>query len=381
VPHIGSSITMSTPKKKLFAKPAWKLQQTQSDSTNVKSFVDAVKAEKKPEERDMFQRSGDTYSHILKEQQEKERRRKEKEEQKAKRRASAKSDADSGARDGSPSAKRLRISSGSTNTPSSLPTASSPITPPEVDASPKTPQIPKDSIVIDLENYESPSPRRQPITVSNSPPPTSGGAAAPTIDPIEESNDDVFEVQSKELSELTRQAREQAKRRDDPNDDSNPQIDLFIEPRIPDTDPMIIKRRYKQNFGPVREAWCKHNNIDKAMAAEVYFTWRGNRLYDVTSISSLGIKLDVEGLPVLVGADRYPHRLDKLSLVATTEDVEREEKRRVEEEGARRKAEAEAALEPKKKELGIKVILRSKQYQEVKLIVKMVSISTLLMQW
>jgi hypothetical protein len=257
---------------------------------------------------------------------------------------------------------------------SSLPNTSSPLTPPETDSTPKKPQIPKDSIIIDLEDYESsPSQKEQPITASDSPP-SSPVVVAPTIEPAEGSpdNDDVFEVQDKELSELTRQAREQAKRRNDPNDESNPQISLFIEPRIPDTEPMIVKRRYKQNFGPVREAWCTHNKLEKAAAAKVYFTWRGNRLFDVTSISSLGIKLDVEGLPILKGPNGYSHRLDKVSLVATTEDVEREGKKRAEEEEARRKAEEEAKLEPPKKEPGIKVILRSKYYQDVKLIVKMV---------
>jgi hypothetical protein len=356
---------MSAGKKSWFAKPGWKSEKAKENSTSPRQ-VSEVKAQTNDDVADMFSRSGDTYAQIVAEQKEKEKRKKEKEEMKSKKRESGRMREEHVLNVESleteeateQSAKRIRISSESVDMEPSIVVPSSPVTPPEMESTTNATQS-IEPIVIDLDDYTAPNPG-----VLESP---------PVISTIVQ--DEVMEGEDPELSELTRQARERAKQREENGDDeADPEIQVFIQPRIPNTVPLLITRRYRQNFRRIISAWCEENKLDKALAAEVIFTWQDKRVFNVSTFASLGIKLDMEGLPILISKDGYSEPMGKLALVATTMRIQQEDKMKRAEEESAKAEEVEVELPEKPKERNIRIVLRSKAYAEHKLIVKPVSI-------
>lgn len=155
-------------------------------------------------------------------------------------------------------------------------------------------------------------------------------------------------------------------------EEPNPPLQLLIDTRIPDTKPLVVKRNYLDNLRPVRKTWCEKQGFSSERTKSVILTWRGKRLFDVANCKSLGIELNHRGEPVLkVGADGYNDAGDKIVFVATTWDIFNEDKRAAE-EAAKRKAEAKPDEEepPPPQENSIRIVLRSKDRQELKIAVK-----------
>lgn len=206
--------------------------------------------------------------------------------------------------------------------------------------------------------------------------------------------DDESEIDSdEEFPELVRKARERAKQQElekqwrsselqraDGSSESpamdegpNPPIKIFIEPRIPQTDPLVVTRKWDQRFREVRNAWCERQPFVPDFADTVFFTWRGVRIFDVASCKSLGITLNEDGEPVLVDKDGIDEDMSQIVLVATTQAIIDKEKEAVAEEAKRKEDEANgitagppAAPEKKK----VKIILNAKDYATHKLIVQ-----------
>lgn len=75
-----------------------------------------------------------------------------------------------------------------------------------------------------------------------------------------------------------------------PKDD--PVVQILITSQIPNTKPLLVHRKMSQGLREVRLEWCKRQGITKETQSSVYLTWRGRRLFDVTTCRSLGIKLE-----------------------------------------------------------------------------------------
>jgi hypothetical protein len=162
----------------------------------------------------------------------------------------------------------------------------------------------------------------------------------------------------------------------DSSDDEgpNPVLTVFIVPRIPNTKPLLVKRKYNQVLKDVRLAWCKHNNLTPAETATIIFTWRDRRVFDIQSCKSLGIKIDEDGIPYIL-TDDIRAELENVALIATTrnimEEEKRDEKKRTElipDEPSEQPSQT-ATSEPTG-EQQYKVVLRSKSYPDQKLILK-----------
>ncbi|KAJ9300226.1 hypothetical protein DTO271G3_2343 [Paecilomyces variotii] len=69
----------------------------------------------------------------------------------------------------------------------------------------------------------------------------------------------------------------------------DPIIQILITSNIENTMPLIVRRKMSQRLRDVRLAWCKRQGFDKDMTASVFLTWKGRRLFDVTTCKSLGI--------------------------------------------------------------------------------------------
>ena len=77
----------------------------------------------------------------------------------------------------------------------------------------------------------------------------------------------------------------------------SPVLSLLIHSPLPDTTPLMVKRRLNQRLKEVRTAWIKKQQGVGALPEDVdmssiFLTWRGKRLFDFTTCKSLGVTLD-----------------------------------------------------------------------------------------
>ncbi|TQB67883.1 hypothetical protein MPDQ_004422 [Monascus purpureus] len=69
-------------------------------------------------------------------------------------------------------------------------------------------------------------------------------------------------------------------------------VQILITSEIENTKPLIIRRKISQCLKDVRLAWCKRQNVPEEMQSSVVLTWKGRRLFDVTTCKSLGIHME-----------------------------------------------------------------------------------------
>jgi len=77
----------------------------------------------------------------------------------------------------------------------------------------------------------------------------------------------------------------------------SPVLSLLIHSSLPDTTPLMVKRRLNQRLKEVRVAWIKKQQGAGALPADldmptIFLTWRDKRLFDFTTCKSLGVSLD-----------------------------------------------------------------------------------------
>ncbi|KAF4181247.1 hypothetical protein CNMCM8694_009683 [Aspergillus lentulus] len=66
-------------------------------------------------------------------------------------------------------------------------------------------------------------------------------------------------------------------------------VQILITSPIEGTKPLIIHRKMSQSLRDVRLAWCNRQDLSTALQASIYLTWKGRRLFDVTTCKSLGL--------------------------------------------------------------------------------------------
>ncbi|KAL4913182.1 ubiquitin-2 like Rad60 SUMO-like-domain-containing protein [Aspergillus aurantiobrunneus] len=71
----------------------------------------------------------------------------------------------------------------------------------------------------------------------------------------------------------------------------NTVVQILITSKIAKTKPLIIHRKMSQSLKGVRLAWCMHQNLAKELYQTVFLTWKGRRLFDVTTCRSLNIEI------------------------------------------------------------------------------------------
>ncbi|KAL8795767.1 MAG: hypothetical protein Q9195_001819 [Heterodermia aff. obscurata] len=249
--------------------------------------------------------------------------------------------------------------------------------------------LPQPSNIIDLE--ESDEDEDFEVTEVKKPPPP---------------EEDDFPASDEEYAELARKAREKARRKrlqDDilaetqkrsnsrerdsvsqqpfsthasatPPPPLDPEVFILVTSRLENAVPLIIKRRLSQRLKDVRLTWCFHNKFSEEMMGSIFLTWRGKRLFDVTSCKSLGIAVDKEGR--VMAKDQEDILADeerKIHMEAMTEDIYEEyqkAKRRATEQEDEDKEEEPAPPQQKPPEVQIRLILKAKDFPDFKLIAK-----------
>ncbi len=156
----------------------------------------------------------------------------------------------------------------------------------------------------------------------------------------------------------------------------DPILQIFINSSIPGTIPLIVNRKLSQRLKDVRLAWVERQHFSSAMADNVFLTWRGKRLFDVTSCRSLGIstgptgKMMARGDNVVDGEGRIHMEAMTAEILEAYKKAKRNEISN-EEEGV----DQEPAVVQQKQEPQVKIICKAKGVADFKLIVKPVRIS------
>lgn len=70
----------------------------------------------------------------------------------------------------------------------------------------------------------------------------------------------------------------------------DPIVQILITSQIPGTRPLVVHRKMSQSLREVRVEWCKRQGLTTELLSTVYLTWKGRRLFDVTTCRSLGIR-------------------------------------------------------------------------------------------
>lgn len=169
-------------------------------------------------------------------------------------------------------------------------------------------QKPKVSEIIDLEDEED----------SSALPEQGSSSKSTIVKPAAPLEEDDQPVSDEEFPELARQAREKARRKRleedvsctnaDPQDghlcthqptpptsQPDPVVQILINSSIDNTIPLIVSRRLSQRLKDVRLAWEKRQQFATNFTETVFLTWRGKRVFDVTTCRSLGINIDATG--------------------------------------------------------------------------------------
>lgn len=79
----------------------------------------------------------------------------------------------------------------------------------------------------------------------------------------------------------------------------NPILSLLIHSPLPNTTPLLVKRRLQQRLKEVRLAWINKQRASSSLTNsefpadhKIFLTWRGKKCFDFTSCASLGLAVD-----------------------------------------------------------------------------------------
>ena len=151
----------------------------------------------------------------------------------------------------------------------------------------------------------------------------------------------------------------------------DPILQILITSSIPDTTPLIVNRKLSQRLKDVRLAWTERQQFSAAFADKVILTWRGKRLFDVTTCRSLGISTDPNGR-ISAKGENVVDEDGRIHMEAMTPEILEVRKRgktndcHSEEESVSK----EAGKVQQTQEAQLKIICRAKGFADFKLIVK-----------
>ncbi|KAF2201366.1 hypothetical protein GQ43DRAFT_480778 [Delitschia confertaspora ATCC 74209] len=128
------------------------------------------------------------------------------------------------------------------------------------------------------------------------------------------------------------------------NEHKDPIVSLFISSEIPSTKPLLVRIRISKTLGAPRQAWCQKQGFSNEDSRNVFLAWRGERVWDSTSIARLGVSVDSMGY-VTVQGDSNMYTDDdppRIHLQAFTEDlyIAWKRERAAQEEAEKRRAAA-----------------------------------------
>lgn len=144
----------------------------------------------------------------------------------------------------------------------------------------------------------------------------------------------------------------------------DPIVELLITSQIEGMKPLMIKRKLSQRFKEVRLAWCDSQEaMPSHVKDSIFLSWRGKRLYDVTTCKSFNLDIDSQGKISSQGDGVDTH--GRIHLEAWTEQVFNAYLKR-EQDGGQEVEVVEEKVAIQK----TRIILKSREVGEFKLYVK-----------
>jgi len=139
-------------------------------------------------------------------------------------------------------------------------------------------------------------------------------------------------------------------------------VKILITSDIKNTKPLVVHRKMSQRLRDVRLAWCKRQDFDAGMTSRVFLTWKGRRLFDVTTCKSLdiGSSTDSDWTP---GDDRDSGL--QIHVEAVTEDLLASRDRRTAEDESNQEKEDQDETTN-----FIRITLKSPDFEEFRIKVK-----------
>lgn len=226
-------------------------------------------------------------------------------------------------------------------------------------------------------------------------------------------DEDEFPVSDDEFADLARKAREKARRKrleeeftsttpdslpstaedGDPQRSqssyhpilqpsvSEPVVQILITSRLTGTEPLIVCRRLSQRLKDVRIAWCQRQGFEPDFIHKVFLTWKGKRLFDVTTCKSLGIVADANGdisRDQSAGDDGAQVHMEAMTSELFDELQKQKRRGMIENDGNEDENVAtEDTSVTQKQEVQVRIILKAKGFEDFKLIVKPVGFAKL----
>ena len=160
-----------------------------------------------------------------------------------------------------------------------------------------------------------------------------------------------------------------------PSPPSDPVLQILITSTIPHTTPLIVSRKLSQRLKDVRLAWADRQRFSNDWMDTVFLTWRGKRLFDVTTCKSLGVTVDLEGR-VLAKDDVLGDDEGRIHMEAMTLEI-LEARRKAKTDEAAKAVDHTTAYEMQisaedKPDNQVRIILKAKGFEDFKLKVKTV---------
>jgi Ubiquitin-2 like Rad60 SUMO-like len=154
----------------------------------------------------------------------------------------------------------------------------------------------------------------------------------------------------------------------------DPVLQIFITSPIENTKALIVQRKLSQALREVRKAYCEKQKFPPEFAERTFFVYRGIRTFDTTACKNLGIHVEPDGSISDGGGGLSSiegHRINMELVTTEIFETQRREKARhlsadideddeqIEEQGPKKDAEPD-----------IRLFLKSKGLEEVKITVK-----------
>jgi hypothetical protein len=243
----------------------------------------------------------------------------------------------------------------------------------------------KDSLVIDLDDSDNdgshnipkaPAPANhyltQDVAVRPSKPSPIVIEDEDDDDEAEEDEDSMFAVlRARARARIAAKAKAAASSTQGGDTPKAPITQLLITSCIPNTNALMVKIRVDTFIEKPRKAWCAKQGFSPKEMDNVFFTWKGTRIYDSTSVTRLGITVDDNGNVTMEGdTNIYDDvNLPKIHVEAWTDELYKQRKREDAAAAAAKKLAAEAPVvtkertptpEPAPASAKLRLILRAK---------------------
>ncbi len=156
-----------------------------------------------------------------------------------------------------------------------------------------------------------------------------------------------------------------------PRPAQDPVVQILVSSPIEGTKPLVIKRKLSQRLKDVKYAWCDKQVLDGRPVSEetkrlVFLTWRGNKVFDVTTCKALGLSADASGR-LRIDGEGFDEE-GRIHLVAWTEEIFEEFKKRKAAE--RKRLVLDPMGEEEEEESNVTTIHPEEQVQKFKIILK-----------